>query len=137
MRTLLDTNVVLGVALERLPFSVAAGRIFNAPRVNQIQLFITASMATDVYYLVRKRKGREVALEFLIDLLGAVDVCHVDKGTLLAALSSGFNDFEDAVQSAAVVEAKIDVIVTRNKADYSSSPLTVLTPDEFVSLHLA
>ncbi len=73
MKILLDTNVVLDIALERQPFAHAATRI----------------------------------------------------------------SYEDAVQSAAAVEAKIDVIVTRNKADYSNSPLTVLTPDEFVSLHLA
>ena len=30
----------------------------------------------------------------------------------------------------------LDIIITRNKADYATSPLTVLTPDEFVATHL-
>jgi predicted nucleic acid-binding protein len=137
MRVLLDTNVILDNALERSPFSLAASRIFGAPGLDRIQLFTTASATTDIYYLVRKSKGRQFALEFLAELLGLIDVCQVDKGVLLKAISSDFSDFEDAVQNAAAVETKIDVIVTRNKADYSKSPLTVLTPDEFVSLHLA
>ena len=101
MKVLLDTNVTPDVALERSPFSAAASRIFNACRINQIQLFVTASMATDILYLVRKRKSREAAFEYLADLLGLVNVCHVDKGILLTALASGFRDFEDAVQFAA------------------------------------
>ena len=65
-----------------------------------------------------------------------VDVCLVDKDILLAALGSGFVDFEDAVQNAAAIEANIEIIVTRNTTDYRTSLLTVLTPEEFVAAHL-
>ncbi len=30
----------------------------------------------------------------------------------------------------------LDIIVTRNKADYRASPLMVLSPEEFVAAHL-
>lgn len=136
MRVLLDTNVVLDIALKRQPFNENAVRILNASDFDRMHVFITASMATDVYYLVRKSKGREAASEFLADLLDLVDVCHVDRKTLSEALNSGFLDFEDAVQNAAAIESQIDIIVTRNKTDYRTSPLTVLTPDEFVAAHL-
>ena len=100
-------------------------------------LFITASAATDVYYILRKSDGRNTALAFLADLLKVIDVCRVDKSILLEALASGFLDFEDAVQNAAAIDSQIEIIVTRNKADYATSPLTVLTPEEFVAAHLA
>ena len=137
MRILLDTNFVLDVALARQPFARAAEQILAASDFSRIHLFITASSATDLYYVLRKEQGREAGLRFIQRLLECVDACGVDKAVLNAALASGFRDYEDAVQSAAAVEAKVDIIVTRNKADFSSSPLTVLTPDEFVSLHLA
>jgi predicted nucleic acid-binding protein len=137
MRVLLDTNVVLDVALEREPFDAAAVRILDASDFDRMHLFITASMATDVYYLVSKSKGRETAIEFLADLLNLVDVCQVDKNILSEALNSDFSDFEDAVQNAAAIESRVEIIVTRNKADYQTSPLTVLAPDEFVVTHLA
>ena len=66
-----------------------------------------------------------------------VDVCQVDRNILSEALDSDFVDFEDAVQNAAAIESQIEIIVTRNKADYVTSPLTVLTPEEFVAAHLA
>lgn len=137
MRILLDTNVVLDVALEREPFDAAAVQILDASDFDRRHLFITASMATDIYYLVSKSKGREAALEFLADLLDLVDVCQVDRNILSEALASDFLDFEDAVQNAAAIESKIDIIVTRNTADYRTSPLTVLTPEDFVAAHLA
>ena len=61
----------------------------------------------------------------------------MDKGILIAALASGFPDFEDAVQNAAAVADHIEIILTRNKSDYRGSPLTVLDPEEFVAAHLA
>jgi hypothetical protein len=68
-----------------------------------------------------------------------VDACCVDEKTktLLTALDSGFVDFEDAVQNAAAVENQVEVIVTRNREDYVTSSLIVLTPEEFVAAHLA
>ncbi len=137
MRVLLDTNVILDVGLQRQPFYSLAVAVIEASDFDTRHLFITASMATDVYYLMRKAKGREQALDFLRDLLDVVDVCQVDRSTLQVALNSDFPDFEDAVQNAAAVRHEIDVIVTRNKADYRSSPLPVLTLDEFVAAHLA
>jgi hypothetical protein len=93
-------------------------------------------MATDVYYILRKSKGRELTLEFLSDLLRSVDVCQVDKGVLLDALASGFHDFEDAVQNAAAIGSQLDTIVTRNETDYRDSPLMVVSPEDFVAAHL-
>jgi predicted nucleic acid-binding protein len=69
--------------------------------------------------------------------LESVDACSVHEVTLIAALASDFVDFEDAVQNAAAIESRIETIVTRDKAGYRTSPLVVLSPDEFVAAHLA
>ena len=137
MRILLDTNVVLDVALAREPFCQAAETILDASDFRRVHLFITASSATDLYYVLRKERGRDVGLRFIRRLLEGVDACSVDKSTLVAAMNSDFLDFEDAVQNAAAVDARIDVIVTRNKADYRNSSLTVMSPEDFVAAHLA
>ena len=136
MRILLDTNVVLDVALAREPFCRAADAILDASDFRRIHLFITASSATDLYYVLRKEKGHDVGLRFIRRLLESVDACGVDENTLSAAMNSDFRDFEDAVQNAAAVDAGIDVIVTRNQSDFRTSPLTVMSPEEFVAAHL-
>jgi predicted nucleic acid-binding protein len=137
MKVLLDTNIILDIALERQPFEVSAAKILEASDFNQFHLFITASMATDIFYLARKARGRDAAIAFLKDLLDLVDVCAVDKTIILEALQSGFPDFEDAVQNSAAQKAKIDVIVTRNKDDFAKSQITIYHPDQFVLLHLS
>jgi predicted nucleic acid-binding protein len=137
VRILLDTNVILDVALKREPFYGAAAAILEASDYRDIHLFITASSVTDLYYVVRKEKGHDLGIQFLRNLLDCVDVCSMDKSILLAALSYDFSDFEDAVQSAAAVGDKMDVIVTRNKTDYAKSLVKALSPDEFLAVHLA
>ena len=42
-------------------------------------------------------------------------------------------DFEDNLQIACAVEAKLDAIVTRNAKDFVASPVLVLTPAELLA----
>jgi predicted nucleic acid-binding protein len=136
VKILLDTNIILDIALERQPFFQPAAKILETSDFDRFHLYISASMATDVFYVIRKEKGESVGLAFLKDLLDAVDVCRVDKGILLLALESDFSDFEDAVQHFAAVNAELEVIITRNKKDYSASSLKIMDPEEFVGTYL-
>lgn len=63
-----------------------------------------------------------------------VRVSAVTETEIQAALSSSFKDFEDAIQHfAAKAEGGISTIVTRNKADYSTSEIPVLSPEDFLA----
>ncbi len=42
-------------------------------------------------------------------------------------------DFEDAIQVSAADYNEIDVIITRNKQDFTGCDLQVLTPSEFIA----
>jgi hypothetical protein len=48
-------------------------------------------------------------------------------------LHSGFKDFEDAVQCYSAAYAKADGLITRNKRDYVTDILPILTPEEFLA----
>ena len=130
-------KILLDIALKRQPYSGAAASILKVSDFNRFHLFISGSMATDVFYIIRKIKGKAVGLTFLRDLLAVTDVCKVDKGVLLLALESEFGDFEDAVQHFAGVDAEVEILITRNKKDYAASSLRILEPDEFVSEYLS
>ena len=43
-------------------------------------------------------------------------------------------DYEDAVAAAAAKKAKCDYIITRNKRDFTNSPVPALTPGEVLTL---
>lgn len=79
-----------------------------------------------------KSKGHDSIILFIKGLIEYIDVCGVNKKTILNALNSKFNDFEDAVQSFSAIQFGIKIIITRNVSDFQTSDLQVLTPGEFI-----
>ena len=47
-------------------------------------------------------------------------------------MTSGIQDFEDAIQTCAAEFNEIEVIITRNKKDFTNTSLKILTPREFL-----
>ncbi|MCP4397752.1 MAG: PIN domain-containing protein [bacterium] len=135
MNVLLDTNVLLDFVLERVPFVEDAEQLFETAKHGTIDLFMTATTVTDLFYIARKEKGKEQTLELIEDLLQFVEVASVDKTVILQALRSELTDFEDAVQECAAKQAAIDIIVTRNEADFKNSDLEIQSPRTFVEIY--
>lgn len=131
-RLLLDTNIILDIALKREPHFELSSKIFELIDKKCIIVYITASTVTDIYYISRKEKGNEIAIEFISNLIEIVDVIGVDKSTIVKALKSNLKDFEDAVQVSAAENYEIEIIVTRNKSDFLNSGLEILTPKELI-----
>ncbi len=135
MNVLLDTNVLLDFVLEREPFVKDAEKVFQVAKHHSIQLFMSATTITDVFYIARKEKGKEQTLAFIEDLLQCVEVASVDKAVILHALHAELPDFEDAVQEGAAKQAAISTIITRNEADFKHSDLDIYHPEAFVNIY--
>ena len=134
MKILIDTNVILDIALERKPFVEHAALLFKTANKKMIKLFMTATTVTDLYYIIRKEKGKETALLFLEDLIQFVDVASVDKNIIINALRSAVSDFEDAIQVCSAKQEEIKIIVTRNEKDFINSELNILSPKSFLNM---
>jgi predicted nucleic acid-binding protein len=65
-------------------------------------------------------------------LLRYLEVIPVTRQELLRARALGWPDFEDAVVGATAEAARCHRIVTRNVADFSSSPVLAVTPEELL-----
>jgi len=128
---LLDTNIVLDIALERNPFYEESKKVLSKIISEQKTCCVTSSSVTDIYYITKKITSHERALNFLINLFSYVEILSVDKKIILAALTSGQTDFEDSVQKETARHHHIRTIVTRNKKDYQDADLQVFTPEEF------
>ncbi len=120
-KILLDTNVVLDFVLKREPFYENAQTILNEITEGNIQGYITASMVTDIFYLLQKTNGKIFACDTLTDLLIILDVLTVYGEDVYSVLRSGWDDFEDALQAQVAVRSDIDVIITRNIKDYKNA----------------
>ena len=131
-QVLIDTNIILDIALQQEPFFYAAEQIFDKIEEGTIKGFVTASSITDIYYISKKSSGREKTLAFIRDMIDILEVLSVTKEAIIDALNTEFNDFEDALQYCVADMNCIDVIVTRNKSDFRFSTIEVCTPDELI-----
>jgi len=132
IKALIDTNVILDIALNREPFFEYSSKIFDKIDDQILEGFITASSITDIYYIASKQKDKFQARKFLISLIQILEVVGVDKDIVIQALESEMSDFEDAIQVFSAKSNSIDLVITRNVADFASSGMKVFTPQEFI-----
>ena len=134
MKILLDTNVVLDLLMDRLPFANAAAELFSKVEEGAITGYLCGSTVTTVHYLASKAVGAARAQEEIRKLLQLFDVAPVNRQVLESALSSGFSDFEDAVIHRAACHVGAEAIVTRNLKDFKKSRIPVYSSDEMAKI---
>ena len=132
MKVLFDTNVILDVMLDRVPFSGIAAKLLSFVETGKIQGFLGATTITTIHYIAQKAIGKEDALHEIEKLLTLFDISPVDKQVLTNALKTDFKDFEDAVLHEAGKASYVESIVTRNKKDFEHATIPVFSPQELL-----
>lgn len=127
MKVLLDTNIIVDVALERQPYFGDSETVLSLVEQGQIEGYISASTFSDLYYIIRKDKGRNLTLEFLREISTFCQVATVNQDAINMALAANFKDFEDAIQYSSAVINNLDAIVTRNSEDFLVTIPRILT----------
>ncbi len=133
MKIILDTNIVLDVLLRRKPFAEPAAGIFSLAERSEIDGVLCATTITTIDYLLTQSLSRGDARQTLWKLLSLFGVAAVNRLVIERALRSRIRDFEDAVLDEAAQLAGASYIITRNRKDFSHSPLSVVDPAEFLS----
>ena len=133
MKILIDTNVVLDLLLEREPFVEDAILLFEQIEQGKLEGYIAATTITNIFYIIRKTEGREVAIAAINRLLIGLRFCVVDRQTVETALRLGLKDFEDSVQLACAALSQLDAIVTRDRKDFIGSNLPIYAPAELLN----
>ena len=132
MKVLFDTNVVLDVLLDRIPFSEAASQLFACVEYEKMTGYLCSTTVTTVYYLAQKGLGASQAKDEIRKLLHLFSIAPVDRKVLEAAVGNDFSDFEDAVLYEAARRVGAEAIVTRNEKDFKTSKLTIYSPPDLV-----
>ena len=130
---LFDVDVLLDVIEERKPHVEASSQALARVETGAAQGLVAAHSLPIIFYLVEKHRGLDAAYEAVQLLLRLLQVVPIDRERIEAALSMGWSDFEDALQTACAVHAGADVLVTRNVADYGQAVLPVETPERFLA----
>ncbi|AFY47891.1 putative nucleic-acid-binding protein, contains PIN domain [Nostoc sp. PCC 7524] len=133
-RVLFDTDVLLDILAQRQPFVVASAQALNTVMTKQVQGFVSGHGVTNIFYILRRQIGNEVARKLIENLLLHIQIASVTDTVIHQALRSSIKDFEDAVTVAAAINANLEIIITRNKSDFILSPLPVMLPEEFLEI---
>ena len=132
MRVLLDTNIILDVALRRPGLFEGSKRALEKCEAQSHEMCISWHTLSNLFYLLRRDRGGEKTVEFIRHLLSISTVASVGHADALRAVGYGLNDFEDALQLSAAESCRCEVILTRNKSDFGNpANIAVLTPEEF------
>ena len=133
MKILIDTNVIIDALTSREPWNESAEKIFIMTANNIVDMYITASSATDIYYLVRKHLHNvETARQVMGKLYSLVGILEVKEEDCVDALVSPITDYEDAVVEQVARRSAVECIVTRNQKDYEKGLTKVFLPDDFI-----
>lgn len=127
-----DTNIVIDLLAQRMPFYTEAAKLFSLADRKKIRLSISALCLADSNYILSKQLPVKDVRKILRDFKILVNVLPLNDKISDLALNSEFNDFEDAIQYFTALESDQDIIITRNQNDFRDSRLPVMTAGEFI-----
>ncbi len=130
---LCDINFILDIFLVREPFYTPAARIFAMIEAKHFKGYLCANSFPILFYILAKELKRDKAMRVLEKVRIVFRVATVDEKVIDLSLASDFKDFEDAVQCYSAVRAKADCLITRNKTDYNTDIISIMTPEEFLA----
>lgn len=133
MKILIDTNIILDVLIKREPFYVDSARVWTIARERVITGYLSAISINNLYYIIRKLKGQEMAASFVDQILEDFEIVNLTKSILKQARTIQKKDFEDLIQYFSALHEGCDFLVTRNKKDFPAIGLKILSPKELLS----
>ena len=127
---LLDTDVLIDVALDRRPHSGPSSELLDQIEQGAESAYIAWHSVSNLYYIVAPARGGLSARDFIVELTRFVEVATTDTEAIRYAAGLPMGDFEDAMQVAAARACGARHIVTRNVRDYERSPIRAIDPQE-------
>jgi predicted nucleic acid-binding protein len=133
IRLFLDTNVILDLLGERMPFYDSIAKVATLADQKKITLVVSPLSFTTIDYVLNKFKDSESVLNKLRKFKIICEVCEVDEQTIEKGLNSSFKDFEDAVQYFTALQSNSSIIITRNGKDFKTATIPIMTAEEYLS----
>ena len=124
---------MLDVIEKREPFfKDSYGALCKALEAKDV-LLVTATAATDIFYLLCKHFHSTHKAKSCIKRLSEVVVfADVLGSDIQVALTRNMSDFEDAVVDAVAERNGADCILTRNAKDFGMSKVPAVLPTDFL-----
>ncbi|PVX44644.1 PIN domain-containing protein [Flavobacterium sp. 103] len=132
-RIFLDTNVILDLLGERVPFFDSIAKVATLADQKKLTLIVSPLSFTTIDYVLNKYETSESVLNKLRKFKIICEVCEINEETIDKVLNSSFKDFEDAVQYFSALQSNSSMIITRNGKDFKHSTIPIMTAEEYLS----
>lgn len=132
-RIFLDTNVILDLLGERVPFFDSIAKVATLADQKKLTLIVSPLSFTTIDYVLNKYETSESVLNKLRKFKIICEVCEVNEETIDKALNSSFKNFEDALQYFSALQSNCSMIITRNGKDFKHSRIPIMTAEEYLS----
>ncbi|MBM4035458.1 MAG: PIN domain-containing protein [Planctomycetes bacterium] len=135
MDVFVDTNVLLDVVGERVPFLEDSLRVWTLADEGRIRAFVSMISFTNAYYITRRQSDRAKANKAMRLLRASFQRVTFDDLLLSQAIDSDLDDIEDAVQFYSALRCGAACLITRNTTHFPSNDIPVMTPAEFLATY--
>lgn len=132
-RLFLDTNIMLDLLGNRIPFYDSIAKIATLADRGQITLVVSALSYATVSYLLSKYENAEKAKDKLRKFKIISEICNQDELIIEKGLNSKFNDFEDSLQYFSALKSDCNILLTRNGKDFKLSDMPIMNAEEYLS----
>ena len=126
----IDTNIIIDLLIKRDGY-IASAKILALAKDNDVTLYSSVLTMANIAYILRKSFVGDGLYQQMMKLSNILCVSDLTKKQFEQAISLKAGDFEDALQYYCAMDNSCDVIITRNKKDFTFSAITVLTPEEY------
>lgn len=125
----LDTNILLDMLI-REEYKPQIRELIL--RYSRKELYISFLSVANAAYIMRKYPKSEILKNIGI-ILSLFNVISNDRFQIEKAIRQESSDFEDMLQYQAALSADCEVILTRNRKDFSFSKIPVMSVDEYLA----
>jgi predicted nucleic acid-binding protein len=134
LKIFIDVNVFIDVMTKRSGWTDSF-RVLNLARRSQEVESWTSALTLPLLYFFRRRVADEAnARADAQAILKGLNLVELGHRILDHAIVSVGPDFEDNIQLASAESISANHLITRNKKDFHTSQITVLTPEEWLGL---
>jgi predicted nucleic acid-binding protein len=134
LKIFIDVNVFIDVMTKRSGWTESL-RVLNLARMSQELESWTSALTLPLVYFFRRRIADETTARADAQaILKGVQLVPMSQTILDHALAAAGPDFEDNIQLSSAESISTNHLITRNKKDFDTFNITVLTPEEWLLL---
>lgn len=133
MKLLLDTNILIDVVADRMPYAADVRKLCIAAMFGDVQLWVSTQSYADAFYVLRKKASEAEVKAALLATLDIFLPCGTHAADLRGALESDWPDVEDYLIAFSTKHIGAEAMVTRDAEMAHLSPITAMTAGEVLN----